>query len=518
MKGISKREGAYILNKKMFQSGVIMITTADIYADIAKRTQGDIYIGVVGPVRTGKSTFIKRFMEKLVIPSIENDEVRTRANDELPQSASGKTVMTTEPKFVPEEACEISLEDKTVCRVKLIDCVGYLVPGATGHEEEEQPRMVTTPWSEEPMPFEKAAEIGTTRVIGEHSTIAVAVTTDGSICSIPRENYREAERRVINELKERKKPFVLILNSTSPEAPETLELAEKLGEEYGCPVCPVNCFDMTEEKIKEILWEILTQFPPREISVSIPLWLYNQDDENELKKAIYSRLFYGAQSIIKNGDTKRAMESAKNDLSELLEDLTLTLTDAGTGVTRYKATLSEDHFYKTLGESCGIGIKNDEELFSVMKELANAKSRYDKIEAALNEVEITGYGIVSPSIEDMKLEKPEIIKHAGGYGIKLRAVAPSVHMIRANIETEVSPIVGNEKQSEDMVNFLVKEYEERPDKIWDTNIFGKTLQELVSEGLTLKLSHVSAEARTKLCDTMSRIINEGSGGLICIIL
>ncbi len=495
-----------------------MSATIDIYEDIAKRTQGDIYIGVVGPVRTGKSTFIKRFMEKLVLPGIENNEVRTRANDELPQSASGKTVMTTEPKFIPEEACEIMLKGKTRCRVKLIDCVGYLVPGATGHEENDSPRMVSTPWSEEAMPFEKAAEIGTRKVISEHSTIAVAVTTDGSICDIPRDNYIEAEHRVISELKEKNKPFVLILNSASPEKEDTKILADTLSEEYGCPVCPMNCFDMNENEIKGVLEAILTQFSPKEISISVPGWVTKLPEDNKLKSDMYESLRAAAESIFKNGDIEREMTAVKNALGDAVEELSLIKNDAGSGTTEYRAVIAEELFYKTLGESCGMDIKDDEALFTVMRELSEAKSAYDKIEAALAEVERTGYGIVTPSIEDMKLEKPEIIKHSGGYGIKLRALAPSVHMIRANIETEVSPIVGSEKQSEDMVNFLVKEYEERPDKIWDTNIFGKTLQELVGEGLNVKLSHVSAEARTKLCDTMSRIINEGSGGLICIIL
>ncbi|MBE6551709.1 MAG: stage IV sporulation protein A [Ruminococcaceae bacterium] len=495
-----------------------MSATVDIYEDIAKRTQGDIYIGVVGPVRTGKSTFIKRFMEKLVLPGIDNSEIRTRANDELPQSASGKTVMTTEPKFIPEEACEIMLKGKTRCRVKLIDCVGYLVPGATGHEENDSPRMVSTPWSEEAMPFEKAAEIGTRKVIAEHSTIAVAVTTDGTVCDIPRESYIEAEKRVINELKEKNKPFVLVLNSASPEKEETRLLADTLSEEYGCPVCPMNCFDMNENEIKDVLEAILTQFSPKEISVALPGWLLKAGEDNKLRKGIYEAFSSAAERIVKNGDIEREMNEVKNSLSEAIEELTVINSDAGSGITEYRAVIAEELFYKTLGESCGMDIKDDEELFTVMKELSDAKSAYDKIETALREVERTGYGIVTPSIEDMKLEKPEIIKHSGGYGIKLRALAPSVHMIRANIETEVSPIVGSEKQSEDMVNFLVKEYEERPDKIWDTNIFGKTLQELVGEGLNVKLSHVSAEARTKLCDTMSRIINEGSGGLICIIL
>jgi len=494
-----------------------MNTSTDIYADIAKRTGGDIYIGVVGPVRTGKSTLIKRMMETLVLPNIESEEARERANDELPQSASGKTIMTTEPKFIPEKACEVLIGGKTRCRVKLIDCVGYLVPDAAGHIENEQPRMVMTPWSDEAMPFEKAAETGTRRVINEHSTVAIAVTTDGSICGIPRANYAEAEKRVVKELTDRNKPFVLVLNSADPSSENAKELKKALAEEYGCPVYLTNCYTAGENEIRDMLYEILMQFPPREISVMIPGWITNLDDDDELRSSLFRCVTEKMLSVRKNRDTERAAADIKAS-SDAVDDVYLVDRDMGTGNVRYKLTVKDGVFFRALGKSCGADIADGEELFEVMAQLSEAKKGYDKIKAALDEVEKTGYGIVTPPVSELTLEKPELIKHSGGYGIKFKTVAPSVHMIKAKIETEVSPIIGNEKQSEDMVDFLKKEMEENPEKIWETNIFGKTLKELVSEGVNAKLSHISPASRTKLCDTMSKIINEGSGGLICIIL
>ncbi|MEA4831422.1 MAG: stage IV sporulation protein A [Oscillospiraceae bacterium] len=487
-----------------------------IYADIAQRTGGAIYIGVVGPVRTGKSTFIKKFMERVVLPNIDNAEVRNRANDEMPQSASGKTVMTTEPKFVPETPVSIMPEDGTEMAVKLIDCVGYIVPGAAGLTENDKPRMVMTPWSEQALPFERAAELGTQKVIADHSTVAVAMTTDGSICEIPRENYVAAEKRIVSELVSAGKPFVLVVNSTHPDNAETRELAERLSVEYSCPVKAANCFTISEDEIKEILSMILTQFPPREIIVRLPSWLCILTSDNELKRSTETSIFDSARAVYKNGDAEKLFDALAD--GSVIKSVNRVEFLPGLGKTTFELIFDEDVFYKALGKECGIEINGEEELFEVMAELANAKHKYDRVAVALNEVERSGYGIVMPSMNDLRLEEPEIVKQSNGYGIKLRASAPSVHMIKANIEAEVSPIVGSERQSEDMVKFLLEGFEANPKTLWESNMFGKTLHELMNESLNSKLAHMPQDARMKLGETLTKIINEGSNGLICIIL
>ena len=492
------------------------MTDLGIYADIAGRTGGDIYIGVVGPVRTGKSTLIKRFIEYLVLPNIEGEFVRERARDEMPQSASGRTVMTTEPKFIPEEAVRIELDENASFRVKLIDCVGYIVPGAIGHIEDNAPRMVMTPWSENPLPFEEAAEMGTRKVINDHSTIGLVVTTDGSIGEIPRDSYLSAEKRVVDELKAINKPFIVVLNSSNPQSIQAQELANELEQSYDVPVIPINCLEMSDSDIKEILKNVLYEFPVSEIKVAMPSWVDVMEDSNALKQSLYEEIARCAAKLNRVGEIKDAFDSFSVEdegVTARLDSLNL-----GEGSARIEIKIPDRIFYAVLGEKSGFEIEDEQSLLRIMSDLASVKRNYDKVSAAIAQVNEYGYGIVTPSIEDLKLEEPEIVKQPGGYGVKLKASAPSIHMIKANIETEVSPTVGTERQSEELVKFLLKEFEEDPKKIWESNMFGKTLHELVGEGLNSKLSHMPVDARLKLSETLQRIINEGSGGLICILL
>ena len=488
----------------------------NIYNDIAERTGGDVYIGVVGPVRTGKSTFIKKFMENLVLPNIKDGPSRERARDEMPQSAEGKTVMTTEPKFVPDEAVSISIDGKSAMKVKMIDCVGYIVPGAIGHVEEGKPRMVMTPWSDEPLSFERAAEIGTQKVINEHSTIGCLVTTDGTVGDLPRESYAETERRVVNELKAINKPFVIILNSARPDTREAIELALAMEQEYKVHVALVNCLELDAEDIQNILALVLLEFPIREIRVDMPAWVENLDDTHRLKAGIYESVTSRASMLSTVGDAKDAFSvSPENPFGF---ETGIRKIDLACGKLELEVSVPEEQFYGILGEETGFEIDGKDALVNVLGELSVIKRDYDKLSAALRQVEETGYGIVTPSIDELKLEEPEIVKQPGGYGVKLRASAPSIHMIRADIKTEVSPIVGSEKQSDEMVKFLLREFEEDPKKIWESNMFGKTLHELINEGLNAKLAHMPYDARMKLADTLQKIINDGSNGLICIIL
>ncbi len=488
----------------------------NIYKDISERTGGDVYIGVVGPVRTGKSTFIKKFMETLVLPNMSDASARDRARDEMPQSAQGKTVMTTEPKFVPDEAVNISVDGSVGMRVKMIDCVGYIVPGAIGHVEDGKPRMVMTPWSDEEMPFEMAAEIGTQKVINEHSTIGCLVTTDGTVGELSRESYVETERRVVNELKAVGKPFVIILNSKDPGSDAAIRLALSLEEEYKVHVALVNCLEIDAEDIKSILALVLLEFPIKEIAVGLPKWVEDLADEHPLKKSIYESVLTRAQNVKTVGEAKYAYEDEIENpfgFSTKISEI-----DLATGKLTLETEVPEKQFFTVLGEETGFEIDGKEQLVEIMSELSTVKRDYDKLSEALRQVNETGYGIVTPSIDELKLEEPEIVKQPGGYGVRLRASAPSIHMIKADIKTEVSPIVGSEKQSDEMVKFLLKEFEEDPKKIWESNMFGKSLHELINEGLNAKLSHMPYDARMKLADTLQKIINDGSNGLICIIL
>lgn len=488
----------------------------NLYQDIKARTDGDVYIGVVGPVRTGKSTFIKRFMDLLVIPNISNDYKRERAQDELPQSAAGRTIMTTEPKFIPNEAVEITVGGNIKLKTRLVDCVGYLVNNAIGYLEDDVPRMVKTPWSDEEIPFELAAEIGTKKVIQEHSTIGLVVTTDGSITDIPRQDYIEAEERVVNELKELNKPFVIILNSNSPYSDSTIDLAIKLEEKYNAPVIPTDCSNLNIEDINNILGRILYEFPIEQINITYPKWVDSLSDDHWLKNSLFNDIKSGFNDINVLKEIDRSLDSMQS--TEVISKTTIDNINLGTGEVNITIHLNDDLFYKVISEVSNIEINNEGDLFSIMAELSMVKKEYDKIAPALTEVKQKGYGIVTPTMEELILEEPEMVKQGSKFGVKLKAKAPSIHMIRADIETEVSPIVGSEKQSEELVNYLLSEFENDPIKIWESNIFGKNLHELVNEGLQNKLYKMPEDARIKLQETLERIINEGSGGLICIIL
>lgn len=492
------------------------MTNTSIYKDIATRTGGSIFLGVVGPVRTGKSTFIKRFMDQLVLPNIEGDFLRERANDEMPQASSGRTIMTTEPKFIPETAAKINLDGGMECNVRLIDCVGYILPSSLGYIEGDQPRMVKTPWYDEDIPFNMAAEIGTKKVITEHSTIGLVVTTDGSISDIPREEYAEAEERVISELKEINKPFVVLLNCVYPTSESATVLAENLSEKYSVPVMPVNCQELNEEDIQGILSRVLFEFPVKQISLNLPAWVCSLNGNHPLKSSLYSLVQSAAADITHIREIKR-LEKAICDC-EQIENCEIKKIDLGNGNAEMKAEVRRELFFEVISENTGIEIKNDRELISTLTQLSKTKREYMRIKDALEEVEATGYGIVMPSIEELSLEEPEIMRQGGRYGVRLRASAPSLHIMKANITTEVSPIVGSEKQSEDLVMYLLKEFEENPSQIWDSNIFGKSLHELVNEGLHTKLARMPQEARLRMQETIERVINEGCSGLICIIL
>ena len=489
---------------------------ANIYADIARRTNGDIYVGVVGPVRSGKSTFIKRFMEQLVIPHIQSEAWKTRATDELPQSAGGRTIMTTEPKFIPEEAVELTLGENARMRIRMIDCVGYIVPSALGYIENEQPRMVQTPWFEQEVPFNMAAEMGTRKVIAEHSTIGLVVTTDGSITDLPRAEYAACEQRVIQELQELGKPFAVLLNCLSPDTKEAKSLAAELQEQYGTPVIPVSCPDLNEEDIREILTELLRSFPVREINVCMPHWITDLSKDHWLRESVFSCIRQTAEEIHTIRDTDTFAEDVC--ACTYVTDAYVRDMDMGTGSVTIQIALDPALFYKILGEATGLNIQGESDLLPILTRLNEAEKKYARIESALQEAIATGYGIVMPEQSEMTLEEPEIIKQGGRYGVRLRASAPSIHMMRADICTTVSPIVGTERQSEELIMYLLEGFEEDPKKIWSSNIFGKSLHELVGEGLHNKLSKMPIEARLKLQETLQRIINEGCSGLICFIL
>ena len=487
-----------------------------IYKDIAERTGGDIYVGVVGPVRSGKSTFIKRFMESVVLPNITEGYSRDRARDELPQSAAGKTVMTTEPKFIPEDSIPVILDNNAHLRVRMIDCVGYLIPEAMGAIENGQPRMVRTPWREEAMPFVEAAEMGTHKVITEHATIGMLVTTDGSIGEIPRDAYVEAEERVVRELKSMGKPFAVILNSAVPDSEAARTLALELEEKYGVPVALVSCLELDAEDIRHILGLVLEEFPVAEISIRMPEWMNALEDDHRIRASVEASLCRCADQVHKVGDVVSAFSAMAEN--EYVESIAMEQVDLGTGCAKMSLTMQQGLYYAVISELSGFAVQGERELISLLQELAVVKEKYDKVSEALEAVNEHGYGIVMPDVEDLHLEEPQIVKQAGGYGVKLRAAAQSVHMIRANIETEINPIVGTEQQSEDLVRYMLHEFEEDPKSIWASNLFGKSLHELVNEGLHTKLDHMPEESRKKLSETLERIINEGSNGLICILL
>ncbi len=488
----------------------------NIYNSIATRTGGDIYIGVVGPVRTGKSTLIKRLMDVAVLPEIKDESVRSRATDELPQSSGGRTIMTTEPKFIPENAVELEIDEGTRVSLRLIDCVGYIVPGAIGYIEDSQPRMVRTPWYDKEIPFNMAAEIGTRKVITEHSTIGLVVTTDGSIGEIGRDDYIEAEQRVINELKETGKPFVVLLNSKHPTSPECRELGKQLTEKYGVAVKPVDCRGLSEEEINSIFTEVLYEFPISEIQLDFPHWITRLDREHNIRKELFDSVKGAAAKLEKVRDA----HTFASDISHTswASDCCISNIDLSCGCVQVKISTPSELFYKVLTEKTGTQIDDEQQLMNTLTELVGVKKDYERFRVALEEVEKTGYGIVMPTMDELSLEDPEIMKQGGRYGVRLKASAPSIHMLKANITTEVAPIVGTESQSEELIMYLLKEFEEDPKKIWESNIFGKTLNSLVNEGLHNKLYKMPAEARMKLQETLERVINEGCSGLICIII
>jgi len=487
-----------------------------IYDDIALRTNGNIYLGIVGPVRTGKSTFIKRFMETLVIPNIDDVYMKERARDELPQSGSGRTIMTAEPKFVPEDAVEIHMEGAASLSVRLVDCVGYMVEGAIGHLEGETQRMVTTPWFDHEITMAEAAEIGTRKVIAEHSTIGVVITTDGTITDIPREGYLAAEERVITELKEIGKPFLVLINSQDPRGQAAAELRMSLEETYGITARAVNCLELDEGDILEIIHSVLREFPVSEFGIFLPPWV----DALPFDHPICAQLFEAIRECAGNMRYMRDVTGVVEGIAERegISRAGVRRMSLGTGIVHADIDLPRARFYETLSSESGFAIQDDGDLMGLLTEMSHVKMEFDKISNALDEVRTRGYGVVLPTRDQLQLEEPEIVKQGGRYGVRLKASAPSIHMIAANIETEVSPAVGGERSSEEIINFLLQEFEGDVSRIWESNIFGKSLYDIASEGLTAKIKKMPEEAQGKLQETLQRIINEGSGGLICIIL
>ncbi len=488
----------------------------NVYQDISQRTDGDVYIGVVGPVRTGKSTFIKRFMDTLVLPNIKDENIYRRTVDELPQSSAGRTIMTTEPKFIPEESVEINLGNNATFKVRMIDCVGYIVKSALGYSEEDQPRMVKTPWSESEIPFDDAAEIGTKKVITDHSTIGLVITTDGTINDIPREDYIESEQRVISELKAINKPFIILLNSVEPDSEQAHQIADNMAKEYQVPVLPVSCMDLSEIEIKRILAQLLFEFSIREIKVDIPKWVVKLEKDHWLKSVVFEAIKNSAAKIEKIRQIQQAIQELAQ--CEYINSVQITNLDLGRGIATMSVSIDGNLFYKVLSEETNITISDECELLDCVKALSQKQLEFDKIAQAYEQVQETGYGIVMPTIDELKLDEPQIIKQSGKYGIRLKASAPSIHMMKVCTQTEVTPIVGSEQQSEELVSYLLKEFEENPEKIWESNIFGKSVHELVNEGLHNKLYRMPADARRRIGETIEKIINDGCNGLICIIL
>ena len=487
-----------------------------LYQDIAGRCDGDIYLGVVGPVRSGKSTFIKRFMELLVLPNMRGEGNRERAVDELPQSGAGRTIMTTQPKFIPNEAVEVTLRDSASAKIRLVDCVGYLIPGVLGLNEGDESRMVRTPWYDHDIPFEEAAEIGTRRVIQEHSTIGVVVTTDGSVVDMPRSAYTEAEERVIRELKALGKPFIIVLNCKMPDSPEAQRTKDALEERHGVPVHAVDVLGMQLDDVNELLESVLFEFPLREIRIHAPSWLTSLADDHWLGKSVNDSVLPTLENMHRVRDHAMLRQALIDN--EYTEDVLPGEINLNDGTVEYRLTMKDGLFYRILGEASGQEIEGEEHLFELMKELVRAKREYDRVADALSSVRTTGYGMVAPAMEELELQEPEIVKQGSHFGVRLKASAPSLHMIRVDIQTEVSPIVGTEKQSEELVKYLLSAFENNREGIWDTEIFGKSLNELVREGLSSKLMRMPEDVRGKIQESLQKIINEGNGGMICILL
>ncbi|MFC5714211.1 stage IV sporulation protein A [Thalassorhabdus alkalitolerans] len=489
----------------------------DIFKDIAERTGGDIYLGVVGAVRTGKSTFIKKFMELVVLPNMESEADKARAQDELPQSAAGKTIMTTEPKFVPNQAVSLEVDEGLKVNIRLVDCVGYAVPGAKGYEDENGPRMINTPWYEEPIPFQEAAEIGTRKVIQEHSTLGVVVTSDGTIGEIPRADYLESETRVIEELKEVGKPFIMIVNTVRPQHPETEDLRRQLAEEHDIPVLALSIESMSEHDIHNVLREVLFEFPVHEVNVNLPSWVMVLREDHWLRNEYEESVRNTVKDIKRLRDVDRVVDQFATEF-EFIENASLAGIEMGQGVAEIDLYAPDDLYDQILKEVVGVEIRGKDHLLQLMQDFAYAKSEYDQVADALKMVKQTGYGIAAPALTDMSLDEPEIIRQGARFGVRLKAVAPSIHMIKVDVESEFAPIIGTEKQSEELVRYLMQDFEENPLSIWNSDIFGRSLNSIVREGIQAKLSLMPENARYKLKETLERIINEGSGGLIAIIL
>ena len=492
-----------------------MLGQFDVYNDIQARTGGEIYIGVVGPVRTGKSTFIKRFMDLLVIPNIEDVHSKERAIDELPQAAAGRTIMTTEPKFIPKEAAKITLDDKTDVKIRLIDCVGYMVEGASGHIESDHERLVKTPWFDHEIPFTQAAEIGTKKVINDHSTIGIVVTTDGSFGELPRENYLIPEKRTIEELKRLGKPFIVLLNTNKPYSNDTIKIAEEISAQNDVTVLPVNAEQLKRDDITRIMENVLSVFPITEIDFFMPKWAEMLPSDHWLKVdllASVKNLFNNLTQI------KDAREQNLVTDSEYVKQFKVDKVDMQNGTVQVDVEFDDMYYYKILSDLIGVPISGEYQLISTLRELAAKKAEFEKVSYAVEQVRAKGYGVVSPVKEEIKIEEPEVLKHGNKYGVKIKATAPSIHLIKADILTEVAPIVGTEEQAKDLINYITENAKENPEGIWETNIFGKTIRQLVDDGINTKINKLTDESQMKLQETMQKIINDSNGGLICIII
>ena len=485
-----------------------------VYKDMKMRTGGEIYIGVVGPVRTGKSTFIKRFMDLLVLPNLTDSHVRERTQDELPQSASGTTIMTTEPKFVPKEAALIRLSDDAEVKIRLADCVGFMVEGASGHMENGGERQVKTPWYEYEIPFTKAAEIGTRKVIRDHATIGVVVTTDGSVAGLPRENYIEPEEKTVRELKEIGKPFVILLNCIKPYTDEAQLLSGELQRKYGACVVPVNCEQMKPEEIHEIMRQVLYGFPVTEVEFYIPRWVEMLPRDHRIKADLLVQVKNFMGGI---GDVRSAVDAELHTDSEYIREMSLEKIEMDTGRVRIQICYEEKYYYEVLSEMAGTEIRREYELISLVRELSSMRRELSSVKDAFTNVKMKGYGVVTPSREEIRLDAPVIIKQGSKFGVRIHSEAPSIHMIRANIETEIAPIVGSEQQAQDLADYIRKE-SETPEGVWGTNIFGKTVEELVMDGMRNKIAMIGDESQVKLQDSMQKIVNDTNGGLVCIII
>ena len=505
----------YIYGRGIFMDNISIANSYNVYKDIQVRTGGEIYIGVVGPVRTGKSTFIKRFMDLLVIPNIEDVHSKERAIDELPQSAAGKTIMTTEPKFIPKEAAQISLSDETKVNIRLIDCVGFMVDGASGHIENEQERLVKTPWFDHEIPFTQAAELGTQKVINEHSTIGIVVTTDGSFGDLARDNYLKAEEKTISELRKMNKPFIVLLNTNKPYSDDTRALAENLMEKYNVAVTPVNCEQLRKDDINAIMETILNEFPIAELDFFIPKWVEMLPQTHWLKMDLIN----GVKDIMKKVNLIRDVnsENVKYD-SEYIKRCKIDKVSMQDGSVKIFIDFDDKYYYQILSDLIGTPIEGEYQLISTLRELAAMKNEYSKVGTAMEEVRYKGYGVVTPMRDEITIDQPEVIKHGNKYGVKIKAVAPSIHMIRANIETEIAPIVGSEQQANDLINYIKESAEEEPEGIWDTNIFGKSIKQLVDDGINSKVHNMNDESQVKLQETLQKVVNDSNGGLICIII